>query len=205
MIRATPRGGMLATCFLALLATALALPASAQQGEPARMKRAGPLRDAPGDNARVLAALALAQPVTRLGERQGPWIRVDAPGQATGWVHMFDVGPAAGPAAPTASDSGNALSGGLRGLTTLLRGRQAAPTVATSTIGIRGLEAEDLARSQPDLSAVGRMEQLRQGEAVARDFAARSALVAARVEPLPAPRSSDSGAADGANNGSRQP
>src|SRR6478609_810721 len=80
-----------------LLGLALALSpglAPAQQGEPATMKRASDLRDAPADSGRSLAALPAQEPVTRLGGRQGPWIQVQNRGGITGWVHMFDVGPA---------------------------------------------------------------------------------------------------------------
>ncbi|MFC5498458.1 SH3 domain-containing protein [Caenimonas terrae] len=179
-------------CAALLLAALASLPgaASAQQGESAALKRAADLRDAPGDGARSLVALPAQAPVTRLGEREGPWIRVQSAAGVAGWVHMFDVGPAGfgGGAGTSASSGGNALAGGLRGLSSLLGGGSAAPPrVATSTIGIRGLEAEDLARAQPDLNAVGRMEQLRQGEAGARQFAAEASLVAATVPELPAP------------------
>jgi hypothetical protein len=47
------------------------------------------------------------------------------------------------------------------GLSNMFSGGSTPPRVATSTIGIRGLEAEDLARAQPNLNAVTRMEQLR--------------------------------------------
>src|SRR6187402_1977148 len=129
--------------------------AFAQQGEAAMMKRATDLRDAPADSGRSLAALPAQEPVTRMGGRQGGWIQVQNRGGITGWVHMFDVGPAGfGSGAGTSAPSGgNALTGSLRGLSNMLGGgsTQQQPRVATSTIGIRGLEAEDLARAQPNL------------------------------------------------------
>jgi hypothetical protein len=193
MIRAT----------LALLTLLLCGSLQAQQGEAAAMKRATELRDAPADSGRSLASLPQQEPVTRLGERQGAWIQVQTRAGVSGWVHMFDVGPAgsAGSAAGNvASSAGNAVTGGLRGLTSMLRGSPQAPTVATSTIGIRGLGAEDLARAQPNVQAVGQMDQLRQGENEARAFAAEASLAAAVVPELPLPsrlRAPQSGATPG--------
>jgi hypothetical protein len=173
------------------LAAALFLgSAGAQQGEPAMLKRAADLRDAPAETGRSLAALPAQEPVTRLGDRQGAWIRVQTGGGVAGWVHLFDVGPAGlGAGAGTSAPAGaNPVTSSLRGLSNLLSGGSSPPPrVATSTIGIRGLEAEDLARAQPNLNAVIQMEQLRQGEAGARQFAAEAALVAATVPVLPAP------------------
>jgi hypothetical protein len=176
-----------------LLGLAMALSplfAAAQQGEPAMMKRASELRDAPADSGRSLAALPAQEPVTRLAGREGGWIQVQSRGGITGWVHMFDVGPAGfgGGAGTSAPSGGNALTGSLRGLSNMLAGGSAQPPrTATSTIGIRGLEAEDLARAQPNLNAVTQMEQLRQNEASARQFAAEAPLAAANVPALPSP------------------
>jgi hypothetical protein len=200
MIRATlrRRGPGLA---LGLAIAAFCGLGAAQQGEPAMLKRPAQLRDAPGDGGSSLAALPAQEPVTRLGERQGAWIQVQTRGGIAGWVHMFDVGPAGlGAGAGTGGQAGaNPLTSGLRGLSNMLSGGSTPPPrVATSTIGIRGLEAEDLARAQPNINAVGRMEQLRQGEAGARQFAADAALVAANVPALPAPARTSSPPGGGA-------
>ena len=154
-------------------------PALAQNTEAAITKRATELRETPGDSGRSLAALPAQAPITRLGERQGPWLRVRSEAGATGWLHLFDVGPAVGAAS-------GATAGALRGVTNLVAG-PTNTTVPTSTIGMRGLSAEDLARAQPNPAAVRQMEGLRQDEAQARDFASSAALRAVPVDPLPAP------------------
>ena len=153
------------------------------QTEPLLVKRAAELREAPGDSSRSLAALAARTPLTRSGARHGPWIQVRTADGASGWVHMFDVGSAAA-AAPT-----GAGAGALRGLTSFLnRGSAQGGTVtATSTVGIRGLGAEDLARAQPNPAGVGQAEALRQDADQAREFAANAALSSRVVEPLPVP------------------
>lgn len=88
------------------------------------------------------------------------------------------------------SSSGNAVTGVLRGVTSLFNRGGPAPapaTLPTSTIGIRGLGAEDIANAQPNPAAVGQMESLRADEAQARSFAAEASLSPVAVDPLPAP------------------
>lgn len=168
----------LVSCAL-LLGTGLAHA----QTETMLLKRATELREAPGDSARSLAALAARTPVTRSGARQGAWIQVRTADGATGWVHMFDVGPA-GSAAPAGAGA-NAL----RGLASFFNKGSApgATTTATSTVGIRGLGAEDLARAQPDMAAVGQADALRLDADQARQFASSAALTSRAIEPLPVP------------------
>lgn len=167
------------------LAAALALAAgsAAAQGEPALIKRATELREAPAETARSLAPLAAQDTVTRLAERKGPWIQVRTGAGATGWVHLFDLGPT------NATQTGSATGAdALRGITNLFSRSSGSNTVATSASGLRGLDAADLARAQPDMAAVSRMEALRQDERQARQFARGAALSSAAVEPLPAPQ-----------------
>ena len=74
-------------------------------GEAAVTRRAAELRDTPGETGRSLASLPAQTPVTRLAERQGPWVQVRSSSGATGWLHLFDVGPAQG------AQSGGGASG----------------------------------------------------------------------------------------------
>ena len=192
MIRATWLSIAAARIGLTLL-MGLCGPAQAQQGEAAVIKRTAELRAAPSDTGRSLATLPAQEPVTRLAERQGAWVQVQTRTGVSGWVHMFDVAAAGALPVVGADSASNPLTGGLRNITSLLRGGSAPPPrVSTSTIGIRGLEAEDLARAQPNLAAVGQMERLRQGESGAREFAAEAALAAANAPALPAPSSTRS-------------
>jgi hypothetical protein len=183
MIRARSRRSTGAWLFALVLSASLPLAAQAQD-EPARVRRATDWREAPGEAGRSLASLAADTPLTRLGDRQGPWVRVRTAAGATGWVHLFDVGPSSGAAA----SAGGGAAGALRGVASFFtRPSQQRATTPTSTIGIRGLGAEDLAQAQPDPAAVTRMEALRVAEPQARQFARDAALHTASVEPLPAP------------------
>jgi hypothetical protein len=175
------RPGWVVLC--AGMALALCASAARAQGEPAVVKRATELREAPGESARSLGPLTAESAVTRLGERQGPWIQVRSNAGTTGWVHMFDVGAATAPAS-------NAATGSLRSLTNLFNkggSGQRGATTPTSTIGIRGLGAEDIAQAQPNPAAVTQMENLRQNEGQAREFARDAALSSASVPALAAP------------------
>lgn len=172
MIRTTLR-----TALAAALAALLAQAALAQ--EAAVTRRAVELRDGPAGQGKVLASLPAQAAVTRLPERRGPWVQVRTAEGATGWVHLFDIGPA------SAAAEGSGAGGALRGLTGLFGGSR--PTPTGSTAGIRGLDAQDIANATPNPAAVTQMEGLRQGETQARAFADRAALRPVDVEPLPAP------------------
>ena len=166
-----------------LAALALAAPAAFAQ-EAAVTKRATELREAPGDTGRSLAALPAQAPLTRMNERKGPWVQVKTEAGQTGWVHLFDVGPASGAANTQVGGGSGAGSNALRSVTGLFS--KSGPT-GTSASGIRGLDKEDLAKAQPNPAAVGQMETMRQSEDQARQFAGSAPLAAVAVDPLPAP------------------
>lgn len=165
----------------AAVGAALAVAAHAQQ-DASVIQRATELRDAPGASGASMGPLAANSAVERTGERKGSWIKVRTPQGSAGWVHMFDVGTRAS-AAPA---SGNAATGGLRSLGGLFGGNSGS-TTATSTAGIRGLEAEDITNAQPNLAAVGQAEQQRVNAQQARRFAGAAALQRQNVPPLPEP------------------
>jgi hypothetical protein len=154
-------------------------------GETLLVKRAAELRQAPGESASSLAPLPVQTALTRLSARQGPWIQVKTAAGLTGWVHMFDVGTSSTP-----SSLPSTASGALRGLTNFFNGGNAQAknnTTATSTVGIRGLGAEDIANAQPNLAALTQAESMRQDATQAKHFAADAAWSPRAVEPLPAP------------------
>ena len=168
-----------------LLAASLVFSAAARaqpQGEAVLIKREAQLRDAPGDSARSLAPLPVQTSVTRLGDRQGAWIKVRTADGTSGWVHMFDI--------TSAATQSNAGTSALRSLSSFFnKGSAQAPssTVSTSTVGIRGLGAEDLANAQPNLAAVAQADANRVNAAQARQFAGAASLASRQVEPLPVP------------------
>ncbi|MDB5955828.1 SH3 domain-containing protein [Ramlibacter sp.] len=175
MIRIAP----VAFAFVVVLASA------ALADEAAATRRATQVRDAPAESGGSIASLPPQAGVTRTGERRGPWVQVRTASGVTGWVHLFDLGPAAATGTATATQGASAIGDALRGVTSLLVGGR--PAQAGTTAGIRGLEAQDLARSQPNPYEVTQMEKLRQGDGEARNFAVAAGLHAVAVAPLPAP------------------
>lgn len=177
-----------------LLAALLVLAAPAAWSQEAAVtKRATELRQSPAATASVVASLPAQAQVTRLAERNGPWVQVRTAAGATGWVHMFDVSPVAGGGARADASGGSANP--LRGLGGLFGG--GSTTASTSAVGVRGMTAEDIANAAPNPAAVGQMEAQRQSEREARAFAGSAGLRPAAVEPLPAPaRPTPSGGGD---------
>ena len=172
------QAGMVISALLLFSAVAGAQP----QGEAALIKREAQLREAPAESARSLAPLPVQTPVTRLGERQGAWIKVRMADGASGWVHMFDI--------TAANSQAGAGTSALRSLSSFFnKGSAQAPggSVATSTVGIRGLGAEDLANAVPNLAAVAQADANRANAAQARQFAGGASLNSRQVEPLPTP------------------
>lgn len=182
---------------LALAASAW-IAGAAQAQEAAVVKRATQLRDTPADTGASVAPLDANTVVTRSNERKGPWTKVSTQQGATGWVHMFDLGPQSG----SATASNNAATGGLRGIGGLFGGNSGPATTATSTVGIRGLGAEDIANAQPNPAAVGQAEALRVNADQARQFASNASLQTRTVPVLAAPTrpTSSSGATGSSSN-----
>jgi hypothetical protein len=178
---------------------ALAVTAGAfAQTESVLIKRVAQLRDAPGEASRSIANLPLQTAVTRLGDRQGPWIKVRMADGTQGWVHMFDITSA------STMPAGNAGTTALRGITSFFNKGSAqanATSLPTSTVGIRGLGAEDLANSQPNLAAVAQADAARVDENQARQFAKAAALTSRAVSPLPVPAAPDGASAPAAPSG----
>lgn len=172
----------LAAWAVALTSLCAAFAASAQPADGLIVKRDTQLRSAPADNAPALAPVKANTPVSRLPERQGAYVRATVENR-TGWLHMFDIGSPA--ASATASSGGG--SNVLRGLGSMF-GRPSSTTVSTTTVGIRGLDANDIANAQPNTAAVTTAEGLRVSAAEAQQFAARSALRAQPVDELPIPQ-----------------
>ena len=117
------------------LAFAAAAPLSAAHAQMAVVKRSTELRESPADNAPSLGQIPANTQVTRTSERNGPWVKVQTPQGATGWVHNFDMG-SANSAAP--SGNNNASTGSMRTLGGVLGRGGTSTTTPTTTAGTRG-------------------------------------------------------------------
>jgi Bacterial SH3 domain len=167
-------------------------------------KRVAVMRDAPGDAARALQSLVGQTAVTKLAGRSGPWVQVQHDG-TVGWLHMFDLA-AASHSSPSSVGTtvSSAATGLLRGVTGLFNrgsGGQGT-TVATATVGIRGLGAEDLANAQPNLAAVDQMDAQRTEAVVAQRVGTALGLRTHKLDVLVA--ASAGGGADVSTNKSTE-
>jgi hypothetical protein len=161
------------------------VPAAANNtGEVLVTKRPASLRQEPGDGARSLQTLPLQTQLTRLGDKQGAWIKVSLVDSSQGWVHMFDV------TTPGAASSvGSTGAGVLRSVTSFLNRGSAQPrnNVSTTTAGIRGLNAQDIASATPNPQALQRAESFQLGADQANRFASAASLSRQSVADLPVP------------------
>jgi hypothetical protein len=161
------------------------VPAAANNaGEALVTKRQSSLRQEPSESSRSLQTLPLQTQLTRLGDKQGAWIKVSLVDSSQGWVHMFDVTT---PAA--ASSVGSTGAGVLRSVTSFLNRGSAQPrnNVSTATVGIRGLNAQDIANATPNTQALQRAESFQLGADQANRFASAASLSRQSVADLPVP------------------
>ncbi|MDQ1260129.1 MAG: hypothetical protein QG643_1953, partial [Pseudomonadota bacterium] len=150
----------------------LAGTGTAYAQDAATIKRTTQLRAAPGDSAASVAELAAHASVTRTSQRQGAWVQVRSESGATGWVHMFDIGTPArdNTAAQALRNLGNQASSG------------SSVSVATATVGIRGLGEGDVSRSPmggknaTQTELLNHADRLRASADSARAFASTAAL-----------------------------
>jgi Bacterial SH3 domain len=160
----------------ALLGLALfALSCAAGAQEQAFTNRSTELREQGAAESRVLATLPENTPVKVLA-RGGGWTRVDAGGTA-GWVRVFHLRfPVV---AVTSSSSGNALTG----LGSALGfGKSRSQEANTATLGVRGLDKEQVQSASPDPEALRRLHSFRVDQATAERFARDGKLNAVSID-----------------------
>ena len=188
------RNGNCAGAWGVALALWIAGAGAAYAQDEATIKRPTQLRAAPGDGAASVAELAANATVTRTPQRQGAWVQVRSESGAMGWVHMFDIGTPA---------RDNTAVQALRNLGSKT-GSGSSVSVATATVGIRGLGEGDVSHSVVGGPKASRSENLNQADRLravadsARAFAKDAALQTRTVESLPIPALPPSAPASGA-------
>ena len=157
-----------------LTAVLFVIVAAAAFAEPVTLERDSVLRAEARTDSAVVTSLTKGATGDAVA-RQGAWVQIKS-GTVTGWLYSFNVRfGAVNPGSSSGAGSGSAL------------GRVFGPRQqvnVTATIGIRGLEEEDLKQAHFD---EGQMRQL-DGYAASREQAAaqagKSGLSASRVEYL---------------------
>lgn len=134
------------------------------------MTRAESLRDKPFADAKVVAPVASGASVD-IVSRNGGWYQVKAVGK-TGWVRMLSVRRSAATSASS-----------ITGIANVASGRTGTGKVSTTT-GVRGLDAEDLATASFDEAQTARVESYRVSRQSADAFAKQAKLTLRDVQPL---------------------
>jgi hypothetical protein len=142
--------------------------------EAALISQTTALRKGPFSDAEAVAQLASGATVDIL-QRQGGWYEVKA-GSQQGWVRMSSV---------HLGDGQQGGGSGLGGALGFLPSGRASATTTTPSTGVRGLDETELAKAEPDLGAVPRLEQFAVTDGDARQFAAQAPLTSANVQDLP--------------------
>lgn len=157
----------------------LVAPGALLAADPATLSRADSLRATPFADGKVVVPLASGARVDIL-KRQGGWYQVKS-GTKTGWVRMLSVRRA------TVAAGSN-----IKGLANVASGRAGTGTVSTTT-GVRGLDAQELATAEFSEEQVAKAETYRSNAATATAFAKAGKLVVRDVPPLPDPAAQKGG------------
>lgn len=145
----------------------------AAAAQPVSIGTDSALHEEPRADARVISQLKAGATGEIIG-KQGVWVNLKTPA-ATGWVMSFNVRFASEASAP----SGGGTAGALNRLVTP---RQRPAT--TATIGIRGLEAEDLKAASFDSQQINLLEKFATTRQDAESAARASGLSPVRVDYL---------------------
>lgn len=148
----------------ALLPVLLATASTLACAEPATVERDSPLYSKPDSNAPVVTTLKRGT-TGDATTRQGAFVNLKT-SSGTGWVPTFNLryGSAAG-------------SGGSVDTSTVSRfAAPQQPLKVTSTIGVRGIEKEDLQKAQFDPQQIAQLEKYRASDAAAKASATSSGL-----------------------------
>ena len=148
--------------------------------EPVTVERDSVVRAEPRADAAVVTNLARGATGVAVA-RQGAWVQVKA-GTMTGWLYSFNVRFGAAAGASEGAGAGSAL------------GRLFGPRQnvnVTATIGIRGLDEEDLPQARFDGGQMQALEGFAADRDQAQAHAGSARLSATRVDYLAEPAAAD--------------
>lgn len=160
-----------ARCCMVFAFCSLSICLTLAHAEPVTLERDSVLRAEP----RTDAAAVISLPNGATGEalaRQGAWVQIRS-GAATGWIYSFNV--RFGAATGSGDGAGSVL------------GRVFGPRQrvnVTSTIGIRGLDEEDLKQARFDNGQVQQLDNYAASREQAESHAGELGLSTARVDYL---------------------
>jgi hypothetical protein len=159
--------------FIAALLWAWLLACGAVAAQQVSIGTDSALHEEPRPDARVISQLKAGANAEVIG-KQGAWMNLKT-AAGTGWVMSFNVRFASEATAPSGGGTASALN-------RLVAPRQKPAT--TATIGIRGLEAEDLKAASFDSQQMGLLDKFATSRQEAESAARASGLSAVRVDYL---------------------
>lgn len=151
-------------------AMSMMLLAAAVHADPVTVEVASVLRTEPRADASAAGEVARGATGEAL-ERKDAWVRIRS-GAVSGWLYSFNV----------RFGGGNAAGGGAGGLGRLFGQRQRVSV--TSTIGIRGLDDEDLKQARFDAAQIGHLDGFAATSESAQEHAGKAGLEAGRLDYL---------------------
>jgi hypothetical protein len=153
--------------------------------EPAVTVRAIELRAQPASDAKSVLSLP-AESAVDVVNRQGAWVQLKS-ARVTGWAKLFDIRAGATGAPAAAKKGGNGVAETL-GLAMGTRG-------SSVTTGVRGLDADMLARATPNAQGYATLASYARSKDQANAFAKAGRLASREVAELGTPAKTASGAA----------
>lgn len=153
-----------------IAAFSMLLCACVVHADPVTVEVASVLRAEPRADAAAVGEVVRGAAGNAL-ERKDAWVRIQA-GALTGWLYSFNV-----------RFGGNSSAGGAGGALGRLFGQRQRISV-TSTIGIRGLDDEDLKQARFDAGQIGRLDGFAATQEAAQAHAGQAGLEAGPLEYL---------------------
>jgi hypothetical protein len=157
-----------------LLALAL-LPISSIAGEVGTVRDDTKLMAAPYRDAKVASDIANKTHVD-IVERRGAWVHVTTTDKKDGWLRLTQVRLGDGP-----EKQG---SNGLAELWSVSKTGRSGTQGIVATTGVRGMSAEQLKQSEPNLEQYEKLDGYRAEEQPARDYAGAAGLKEKKVAAL---------------------
>ncbi len=174
-------------CRMVFAFCGLSIFLAAAHAEPVTLERDSVLRSEPRTDAATLTSLPSGTTGDALA-RQGAWVQIRS-GSATGWLYSFNVRFGA---APSSGDGAGSVLGRVFGPRQRVN--------VTSTIGIRGLDEEDLKQARFDNSQLHQLDSFAATRDQAESHAGEIGLSAARMDYL----GGSSAGAGGESTGARE-
>ena len=157
-----------------LLAALLSLAATAWAQDQAFTNRSTELKDKGAAEARTLATLP-ENTAVKVIARGGGWTQVQANNQS-GWVRAFHL------RFPAAIEKAGS-QGALGSISSIFGGGTREKQASTTgTLGVRGLDPEQLKNAAPDAAALAKAQSYRSDKPGAERFAREGKLVAVQVD-----------------------